>query len=94
MNSNIKIIDNDLEDIIFKDAKSNAKLKDVYSAFMKVREGYNICQKNIIDVSILKAKLNELLNQLDDYKQKVQNYDIKQLTDQIELLKNANKQKK
>ena len=93
MNATIKKVDNDLEDIIFKDAKSNAKLKDVYSAFLKLREGYNTCQKNIIEVSIQKYKMNELSNQVGDYKEKIQNYDIKQLTEQIELLKQANKGK-
>ena len=93
MNANIKRVDNDLEDILFKDAKNNSKLKDVYTAFMKLRDGYNICQKNIIEVSIQKNKLNELFNQVDDYKEKIQNYDVKQLTEQIELLKQANKGK-
>ena len=93
MNANIKKVDNDLEDILFKDAKNNSKLKDVYTAFMNLREGYNTCQKNIIEVSIQKNKLNELNNQVDDYKEKIQNYDIKQLMEQIELLKQANKGK-
>ena len=93
MNATIKKVDNDLEDILFKDAKSNPKLKDVYTAFMKLREGYNTCQKNIIEVSIQKYKMNELTNQVSDYKEKIQNYDVKQLTEQIELLKQANKGK-
>ena len=93
MNATIKKVDNDLEDILFKDAKSNPKLKDVYTAFMKLREGYNTCQKNIIEVSIQKYKMNELTNQVGDYKEKIQNYDVKQLTEQIELLKQANKGK-
>ena len=93
MNANIKRVDNDLEDILFKDAKNNSKLKDVYSAFMNLREGYNTCQKNIIEVSIKKNKLNELNNQVDDYKEKIQNYDINQLKEQIQLLKQANKGK-
>ena len=93
MNATIKKVDNDIEDILFKDAKSNPKLKDVYTAFMKLREGYNTCQKNIIEVSIQKYKMNELTNQVGDYKEKIQNYDVKQLTEQIELLKQANKGK-
>ena len=93
MNATIKKVDNDIEDILFKDAKNNSKLKDVYTAFMNLRNGYNTCQKNIIEVSIQKNKLNELNNQLEDYKEKIQNYDIKQLTEQIELLKQANKGK-
>ena len=93
MNTTIKSVDNDLEDIIFKDAKSNPKLKEVYTAFMNLRDGYNACQKNIIEVSIQKNKNSELSNQVEDYKEKIQNYDIKQLTEQIELLKQANKGK-
>jgi len=93
MNTTIKSVDNDLEDIMFKDAKSNPKLKEVYTAFMHLRDGYNTCQKNIIEVSIQKNKNNELSNQVEDYKEKIQNYDIKQLTEQIELLKQANKGK-
>ncbi len=93
MNANIKKVDNDIEDILFKDAKNNPKLKDVYTAFMNLREGYNTCQKNIIEVSIKKNKMNELNNQVEDYKEKIQNYDIKQLNEQIELLKQANKGK-
>ena len=93
MNATIKNIDNDLEDIIFKDAKSNPKLKEVYTAFMNLRDGYNLCQKNIIEVSIQKNKNTELSSQVEDYKEKIQNYDIKQLTEQIELLKQANKGK-
>ena len=93
MNTTIKSVDNDLEDIIFKDAKSNPKLKEVYTAFMNLRDGYNTCQKNIIEVSIQKNKNSELSNHGDDYKEKMQNYDIKQLTEQIELLKQVNKGK-
>ena len=90
-NAVIKKVDNELEDLLYKDAKSNQKLKDVYSAFMKLREGYITCQKNIIEVSIQKFKLSDLNNQVYDYKGKIKNYDIKQLQEQIELLKQANK---
>ena len=93
MNSSIKKVDNELEDILYKDAKTNAKLKDVYSAFIKLREGYITCQKNIMEVSIQKFKLTELNNQVEDYREKIKNYDIKQLSEQIELLKQANKGK-
>jgi chromosome segregation ATPase len=93
LNAVIKKVDNELEDLLYKDAKSNQKLKDVYSAFMKLREGYITCQKNIIEVSIQKYKLSDLNNQVDDYKGKIKNYDIKQLQEQIELLKQANKGK-
>ena len=93
LNAVIKKVDNELEDLLYKDAKSNQKLKDVYSAFMKLREGYITCQKNIIEVSIQKYKLSDLNNQVDDYKGKIKNYDVKQLQEQIELLKQANKGK-
>ena len=93
LNANIKRVDNELEDMLYKDAKNNSKLKDVYSAFIKLREGYITCQKNIIEVSIQKNKLSELNNQVDDYREKIKNYDIKQLQEQIELLKQANKGK-
>ena len=92
-NATIKTVDNELEDLLYKDAKSNNKLKDVYSAYMKLREGYNNCQKNIIEVANQKHKLDELTNQVDDYKDKIKNYDIKQLNEQIELLKKANQGK-
>jgi len=92
-NATIKTVDNELEDLLYKDAKSNNKLKDVYSAYMKLREGYNNCQKNIIEVANQKHKLDELTNQVDDYKEKIKNYDIKQLNEQIELLKKANQGK-
>ena len=93
LNAVIKKVDNELEDLLYKDAKSNQKLKDVYSAFIKLREGYITCQKNIIEVSNQKFKLTDLNNQVDDYKDKIKNYDIKQLKEQIELLKQANKGK-
>ena len=93
LNAVIKKLDNEMEDLLYKDAKNSAKLKDVYSAFIKLREGYNTCQKNIIEVSNQKFKLTELNNQIDDYKDKIKNYDIKQLKEQIELLKQANQGK-
>ncbi len=93
LNGIIKKIDNDMEELLYNDAKSNNKLKDVYSAFIKLRDNYITCQKNIIEVSNQKFKLNELNNQVDDYREKVKNYDIKQLNEQIELLKQANQGK-
>ena len=93
LNLVIKRVDNEMEDLLYKDAKSNQKLKDVYSAFIKLREAYNTCQKNIIEVSIQKAKLADLTNQMNEYKDKIMNYDIKQITEQIELLKQANQGK-
>ena len=93
LNGVIRKVDNDIEEMLYKDAKSNAKLKDVYSAFIKLRDSYNICQKNIIEVSNQKFKLSALNNQVDDYKEKVKNYDINQLREQIDLLKQANQGK-
>ena len=93
LNAVIRKIDNDIEELLYKDAKSNAKLKDVYSAFIKLRDSYNICQKNIIEVSNQKFKLSALNNQVEDYKEKVKNYDINQLREQIDLLKQANQGK-
>ncbi|MCQ2816340.1 MAG: coiled-coil domain-containing protein 22 [archaeon] len=87
LNDNIKRIDNELEDIIFQDAKKNEKLKDVYSAFIKLREGFNQLQKNIIDSCNVKDKMKGLENKTMDYKQKLQNYDMKQLKEQVEYLK-------
>ena len=46
-----------------------------------------------MEVSIQKFKLTELNNQVEDYREKIKNYDIKQLSEQIELLKQANKGK-
>ena len=93
LNIVIKRVDNELEDLLYKDAKSNGKLKEVYSAFIKLRDGYITCQKNIIEVSNQRYKLTDLKNQVDDYRGKVKNYDIKQLKEQIELLKQANQNK-
>ena len=93
LNIVIKRVDNELEDLLYKDAKSNGKLKEVYSAFIKLRDGYINCQKNIIEVSNQRYKLTDLNNQVDEYKDKVKNYDIKQLKEQIELLKQANQNK-
>ena len=93
LNVVIKRVDNELEDLLYKDAKSNGKLKEVYSAFIKLRDGYINCQKNIIEVSNQRYKLTDLNNQVDEYKDKVKNYDIKQLKEQIELLKQANQNK-
>ena len=93
LNVVIKRVDNELEDLLYKDAKSNGKLKEVYSAFIKLRDGYITCQKNIIEVSNQRYKLTDLKNQVDDYRGKVKNYDIKQLKEQIELLKQANQNK-
>ena len=91
-NETIKRVDNELEDIIFQDAKSNKKLNDVYAAFINLRNGYNNLQKNIIENSIKKSKLRELDSQVYDYKIKLKSYDMNQLQEQINFLKNVNKQ--
>jgi len=92
LNESIKRVDNELEDLIFQDAKNNNKLKNVYAAFMKLRDGYNNLQKNIIETSNQKYKLRELDSQVYDYKTRLQSYDMNQLKEQINFLKNANKQ--
>ena len=91
-NETIKRVDNELEDIIFQDAKNNKKLNDVYAAFINLRNGYNNLQKNIIENSIKKSKLRELDSQVYDYKIKLKSYDMNQLQEQINFLKNVNKQ--
>ena len=90
-NETIKRVDNELEDIIFQDAKNNKKLNDVYAAFINLRNGYNNLQKNIIENSIKKSKLRELDSQVYDYKIKLKSYDMNQLQEQINFLKNINK---
>ena len=91
-NETIKRVDNELEDIIFQDAKNNRKLNDVYAAFIKLRDGYSNLQKNIIDNFNKKSKLRELESQVYDYKIKLKNFDMNQLQEQINFLKNVNKQ--
>ncbi len=89
-NETIKRVDNELEDIIFQDAKNNRKLNDVYAAFIKLRDGYSNLQKNIIDNFNKKSKLRELESQVYDYKIKLKSYDMNQLQEQINFLKNIN----
>ena len=91
-NETIKRVDNELEDILFQDAKNNRKLNDVYAAFIKLRDGYSNLQKNIIDNFNKKSKLRELESQVYDYKIKLKSYDMNQLQEQINFLKNVNKQ--
>jgi chromosome segregation ATPase len=86
-NETIKRVDNELEDILFQDAKNNRKLNDVYAAFIKLREGYSNLQKNIIDNFNKKSKLRELESQVYDYKIKLKSYDMNQLQEQINFLK-------
>ena len=89
----IKRIDNEIEDKLFQDAKSNSNLKDCYTFFIKIRENYNIFQKNIIDTQSLKDRIREIENKVEDYRIKLKNYDIDQLKNQVEILKNENSKK-
>lgn len=87
INENIKRVDNEFEDRLFQDAKQYPNLKEVYAAFLKLRDGYTTLQKNILDANNLKHKLKELENKVDDYKIKLKNYDYDQLKEQVEYLK-------
>jgi chromosome segregation ATPase len=91
LNDTIKRVDNELEDKLFQDAKNNSNLKELYSLFIKIRDGYNIIQKDIIDNQIAKNRLKELENKRDDYQIKLKQYDITQLKEQVELMKLENK---
>lgn len=86
----IKKIDNEIEDKMFQDAKSSSTLKDGYSIFINIRNNYNIIQKNMIDLQILKDRVRELENKVDDYRIKLSGYDISQLQEQVDLLKSEN----
>ena len=90
INESIKRFDNEIEDKLFTDAKNNSSLKELYSLFIKIREGYNIIQKNIIDNQIAKNKLKEIENKTEDYQIKLKSYDINQLKDQVELMRLEN----
>ena len=87
MNESIKRHDNELEELIFQDAKKNEKLKDVYSAFIKLRDAFNQLQKNIVDTNVAKERMKKAENKVQDYKQKLEGYDLKQLKEQVEYLK-------
>ena len=89
INENIKRVDNEFEDKLFQDAKQHSNLKDVYTAFIKLRDGYTTLQKNILDANSLKHKLKELENKVDDYKIKLKSYDYEQLKEQVEFLRSA-----
>mmetsp|Transcript_18513 Transcript_18513/g.19137 ORF Transcript_18513/g.19137 Transcript_18513/m.19137 type:complete len:706 (+) Transcript_18513:18-2135(+) len=89
----LKRIDNEIEDKMFNDAKSNSSLKDGYSIFIKIRENYNVIQKNMIDTQKVKDKIRETENKVEDYRIKLKNYDLKQLQEQVEILKQENKRK-
>lgn len=66
-------------------------MKDQYSLYIKIREGYNIIQKNIIDTQLVKNKLKETENKVEDYQIKLKSYDINQLVEQIEVMRNETK---
>ena len=90
INDSIKKVDNEFEDKLFQDAKKDFTSKEFYALFIKIRDGYNLIQKNIIDLNITKTKMKELENKVDDYQMKLKSYDINQLTEQVELLKKDN----
>lgn len=83
----IKRVDNEIEDKMFNDAKKNSYLKDMYSVYITIRDNYNKIQKNIIDTQIVKDKRRESNNKLEDYRIKLKNYDVKQLENQVQILK-------
>ena len=87
----IKRLDNEFEDRLFQDAKTHSSLKDLYSTFIKLREGYNKIQINMIDTQVVKDKIRESDYKLDIFKLKLKNYDLKQLKDQVDMLKLENK---
>jgi hypothetical protein len=90
INETIKKVDNELEDKLYQDVKNNTSLKDLYASFIKIRDGYNVIQKNIIDTQHLKTKLKELENKVEDYQLKLKSYDINQLNEQVEILRIEN----
>jgi hypothetical protein len=63
---------------------------DFYSSFIKIRDGYNVIKKNIIDTQHFKTKLKELENKVEDYQLKLKSYDINQLKEQVEVLRIEN----
>lgn len=65
-------------------------MKDLYTLFIKIREGYNNIQKIIIDTQISKNKLADIENKVDDYTMKLKSYDLEQLKEQVMLLRNEN----
>jgi len=90
INDSIKKVDNEFEDKLFQDAKKDANSKEFYSLFIKIRDGYNLIQKNIIDMNIAKTKMKEFENKVDNYQLKLKSYDVNQLIEQVELLKKEN----
>ena len=93
LNDTFKRVDNELEDKLFQDAKTNSTNKEFYSLFIRIRDGYNIIQKNIIDSHNVKNKLKEIEIKLDDYNLKTKSFDLEQLKKQVDELKNENRKK-
>jgi hypothetical protein len=93
VNDNIKKVDNEFEDKLFQDAIKDPVIKEFYALFIKIRDGYNLIQKNIIDMNTAKTKIKEFENKVDDYQMKLKSYDIEQLTEQVDLLKKDNSAK-
>ena len=44
----IKTVDNELENLLYKDAKNNNKLKDFYSSYIKLRYRKILLKLNLI----------------------------------------------
>ena len=93
INDTFKRVDNELEDKLFQEAKSQPQNKEFYSLFIRIRDGYNIIQKNIIDSQNVKNKLKEIEIKLDDYNLKTKSLDLDQLKKQVDELKIENKKK-
>ena len=93
VNDNIKKVDNEFEDKLFQDAIKDPIVKEFYALFIKIRDGYNLIQKNIIDMNTAKTKIKEFENKIDDYQIKLKSYDIEQLSEQVDLLKKDNSAK-
>lgn len=93
VNESIKKVDNEFEDKLFQDAKKDATSKELYALFIKIRDGYNLIQKNIIDLNSSKTKMKELESKVDDYQMKLKSYDINQLSEQVEILRKENSMK-
>ena len=57
---------------------------------MKIREGYNLIQKNILESQHLKNKSKDIENKLEDQSLKIKSYDLNQLKEQVNSLKKEN----
>jgi len=89
-NENIKRVDNELEDKLFQNAKTTPAIKEFYTLYMKIREGYNLIQKNILESQHLKNKSKDIENKLEDQSLKIKSYDLNQLKEQVNSLKKEN----